>query len=79
MLQVLDERTRQPPVERFAMSGFECRFIASNHYLVTYWLDFDGRHSRRATLWRKTPQGWQALYHQGTLVEHTNEPTRSDG
>jgi hypothetical protein len=27
------------------------------------------RVTRRATLWRRTAAGWQALYHQGTLVE----------
>lgn len=68
VLQLLDERSRRPRAEHLAVSEFQCRRIAVNHYLVTYRLDHDGRHSRRATIWRYTRQGWQAIYYQGTLI-----------
>jgi len=37
---------------------------------LTYETDFDGRHARRSSLWRKQSEetGWRLYYHQGTLV-----------
>jgi hypothetical protein len=26
------------------------------------------RNTRRATIWRRTPDGWKVVYHQGTVV-----------
>lgn len=49
-------------------SGFALRELAPATYLLTYTLDQCGRLSRRATLWQRTAQGWQILYHQGTQI-----------
>lgn len=71
VLNMLEQRHRQPVDERLVMSEFECRRISAETYLVTYLLEQEsGRLSRRCTLWRHGPDGWRALYHQGTL---TNE------
>jgi len=37
-------------------------------YLLTYSLDQNGRPTRRASIWRREPDGWKILYHQGTIV-----------
>ena len=44
------------------------RRLGPDTYLFTYNLDQGERLTRRATIWRKTPQGWRILYHQGTIV-----------
>lgn len=49
-------------------SEFEVTEIAPDNYLLTYLLQQGERYSRRATLWRHSDAGWQAVYHQGTLV-----------
>lgn len=37
-------------------------------YLITYTLDQNGRLTRRSTVWRRDPDGWKILYHQGTII-----------
>jgi hypothetical protein len=44
------------------------RELGPGHYLHTYTLNQQGRLTRRATLWRQSPSGWQILYHQGTVI-----------
>lgn len=70
ILQKLDD---VPPVDAaeagWQTSDFHCRRLAADTYLLTYTLDQgDGRRTRRATIWRSTPGGWQIVYHQGTLM-----------
>jgi hypothetical protein len=51
-------------------SGFQCRKLSEEYFLLTYDLTQDyTRRSRRTTLWRLTPGGWQIAFHQGTLVQ----------
>ncbi len=68
ILDVLEERHRKPVEEDFQMMDFHCQMLAAGLFLTTYELDQSGRHSRRATLWRWTTNGWQIVYHQGTLI-----------
>ena len=37
-------------------------------YLLTYDLRQGDRLTRRATVWRRTADDWEVVYHQGTLV-----------
>jgi hypothetical protein len=51
-------------------SDFYCRELAPDLYQLTYTLLQDGgRKTRRSTIWRRTAEGWQAVFHQGTVVE----------
>ncbi|MBN8714002.1 MAG: DUF4440 domain-containing protein [Xanthomonadales bacterium] len=68
VLDTLERRHREAIVERLEVAEFRCQHLAADHYLVTYLLDQAGRLSRRATIWHRSEAGWQALYHQGTLV-----------
>jgi hypothetical protein len=68
VLDVLEERYRQPFEDDWQTSDFHCREIAADNYLLTYTLQQGPRITRRATLWRHTAQGWKIVYHQGTLV-----------
>lgn len=71
--EVLDELERRYSgsyVDDLEASGFQCRRLAENVYLVTYHLVQDGtRHTRRATIWERTPDGWKIIYHQGTIIQ----------
>jgi hypothetical protein len=69
VLDTLESRLPDPGEDKWVISDFLCREIARGNYLITYTLAQGPRITRRATLWRHTPKGWQALYHQGTIVE----------
>jgi hypothetical protein len=55
-------------------SEFGLRKLGSGTFLLTYTLDQNGRLTRRATIWQKSADGWQILYHQGTILndDHDN-------
>jgi hypothetical protein len=67
-LSVLKERQRKPVEEEWETKDFHVLEIALDNYLLTYTLVQPGRVTRRATLWRRHPGGWKAIYHQGTVV-----------
>lgn len=68
ILEVLEERLESPPEDIWQVEDFHCVEIAANHYLATYTLLQGPRMTRRATIWRRSADGWQAVYHQGTVV-----------
>lgn len=69
VLDVLEERHRQPFEDAWETHGFHCQELAPALYLLTYTLHQGARVTRRATLWRNTAEAWKAVYHQGTLVK----------
>jgi hypothetical protein len=69
VLDVLDKRYENPTKDVWEVNGFHCLEIAPDNFLATYTLKQGERVSRRATIWRRTPEGWQIVYHQGTLVQ----------
>ena len=69
---VLDEMERRYAgdyQDHWETSGFHCRKLADDVFLLTYTLLQKERRTRRATVWRKTPEGWKIVFHQGTVVE----------
>jgi hypothetical protein len=42
--------------------------IAAENFLLTYTLLQGARVTRRATIWRRSTDGWKIVYHQGTVV-----------
>ena len=69
VLDTLEARHHKPAAaEHLDVSDFRCQQVAADLFLATYTLDQSGRITRRATLWRQAAQGWQAVYHQGTVV-----------
>jgi hypothetical protein len=57
------------PIDVWSTTDFHCRLLAQDVYLLTYTLFQGERTTRRLTIWQKTPRGWQAVFHQGTIVE----------
>ncbi len=70
VLEVLEQRSRTPQTESRETFDFKCQRLAPDVYLLTYRLIQDRvRHTRRATIWQKTAEGWKTVYHQGTLMQ----------
>ena len=68
-LDELEKRFSVPHDDVWETSGFACRRLAQDVYLLTYTLLQDRtRLTRRATIWRKTNEGWKIVYHQGTVA-----------
>jgi hypothetical protein len=60
-------------------TDFALRRLSGDTFLLTYTLRQWQRVTRRATLWRKTAESWQALYHQGTMATgHTDDTMPGD-
>ena len=70
VLDVLEERFSAPHDDVWETSDFACRKLAENVCMLTYTLLQNRlRLTRRCTIWQKTPDGWKAVYHQGTIVQ----------
>jgi hypothetical protein len=70
VLELLEKRFANPGEDVWECSDFHCLELARDTYLVTYTLlQQKQRKTRRASIWRRSPQGWQVVYHQGTVVE----------
>jgi hypothetical protein len=70
VLEELDRRFAHTREDVWHASEFECRSIGLDTFLLTYTLlQNRERLTRRLTIWKKTPEGWKALYHQGTIVQ----------
>ena len=69
VLDALERRYSEPHEDDWQTEDFHCQEIAPDNYLLTYTLRQGPRVTRRATLWRRAPQGWVIVYHQGTVVE----------
>lgn len=68
VLDVLDERRRDPQPDPWEAGDFHCRHLAGDVYLLTYTLRQGARVTRRATIWQREADGWKIVYHQGTVV-----------
>ena len=70
VLEELERRRQNPKPDVWETSGFECRELSSDVYLLTYTLIQDHvRVTRRSTIWRRTSDGWKIVFHQGTIVQ----------
>jgi hypothetical protein len=70
VLDELEKRFSVPHADIWSTSDFQCRKLGEDTYLLTYTLLQDRvRLTRRATIWRKTPDGWKIVYHQGRVVQ----------
>lgn len=74
---ILAELERNPPLDAEVSGWRVCdnavRSMGENTYLLTYTLHQGNRITRRATIWQKLENGWQILYHQGTIVTEKDD------
>jgi hypothetical protein len=70
VLDLLEKRHAHPHRDVWAASGFVCRELAEDLYLLTYTLVQDEtRVTWRSTIWRRCGGDWKIAFHQGTVVE----------
>ena len=70
VIKTLVQRHSSPHADVWEVQDFYCRELGGGLYLAAYTLIQDSvRVTRRLTLWRRTPEGWKIVYHQGTVVE----------
>ncbi len=75
VMSTLEQRYTNPNYkdDLWETSDFHLRPLASATYLLTYTLiqhqSTGKRLTRRTTIWRQSASGWQALFHQGTIVQ----------
>lgn len=71
---ILQHLASAPPVDAasvgWSTSEYVMRSLSLDTFLLTYRLQQGDRVTLRSTLWRRTEQGWQILFHQGTVVSH---------
>jgi len=76
---ILQHLSQTPPIDAqlagWKTSGHALRKLGPDTYLLTYTLQQGDRITRRATIWRSTPQGWVILFHQGTIAAAGEEDT----
>jgi hypothetical protein len=70
VLSVLATREPDPTESSWRTEAHHCRLLSSDTYLFTYTLHQGDRITRRTTIWRQSASGWQALFHQGTIVQN---------
>jgi hypothetical protein len=68
VINFLQERYAKSEPELWSTQDFYCQEIAEDNYLLTYTLCLNSIHTQRATLWRRTGDGWKIIYHQGTII-----------
>jgi hypothetical protein len=68
VLDFLEKRYETTAEVVWEIEDFRCQEIATDNYLVTYTLFQGERVTRRTAIWRRTIEGWQIVYHQGTIV-----------
>jgi len=65
-------------VDSIDLSEVRTRVLAADVVLLTYTLSArapnGARRTRRSSIWRRTPDGWRILFHQGTVVPDNDEP-----
>ncbi|WP_217213384.1 DUF4440 domain-containing protein [Streptomyces sp. AC550_RSS872] len=55
------------PSDRYVVtSGIRGVRLAPDLVHLTFDTEYGGRHAHRSSLWRRTPDGWQIYFHQGT-------------
>ena len=70
VLDELERRFAVPHSDVWETSDFRCQRLAEDLYLLTYTLLQDRvRLTRRSTVWRRTPDGWKIVFHQGTIAQ----------
>lgn len=68
VLDTLEKRQQQPYAQDWETTDYYLQAVAPDLYLITYTLHQPTRVSARSSLWQNKPEGWQMLYHQGTVI-----------
>jgi len=67
ILTMLREETAEEDHGVIALTGLAARALAPGVVQVFWDSDRNGRRARRTSIWCERGDGWQLVYHQGTL------------
>ncbi|MDV6329539.1 DUF4440 domain-containing protein [Asticcacaulis sp. 201] len=68
VIETLLERYKTPEPDNWSCSDFSIRQLSEGLYQLNYVLLQPDRRTRRTTLWRKSGETWQIVFHQGTVI-----------
>jgi len=68
VLDELEKRQQNPFPQTWHTTDHYLQRIAEQLYLYSYTLHQPTRISQRTSLWLQSEDGWQLVYHQGTVV-----------
>ena len=68
VLDVLEDRLKNPTEDIFETKDFYCLEISQNNYLLTDTLIQGNRITRRTSIWRHLKNDWKIVFHQGKIV-----------
>ena len=68
------ERLRNPGDDPWTCSEFGLTELAQHVFLLTYVLEQAERRTMRSTIWRRDPDGWRVVFHQGTIAAPATPP-----
>jgi hypothetical protein len=77
VIDTLVRRGKVPGDEDWVLDDPRVRVLGPDTFALTYRLDQAGRLTRRLTLWRRDPDGWRILYHQGTIISSPQADRRA--
>jgi len=64
------------PIENtrsFEVSHFDITILAENVVLATYRVSENSIDSLRSSIWKQSQNGWQMIFHQGTICEKSKK------
>jgi CubicO group peptidase (beta-lactamase class C family)/ketosteroid isomerase-like protein len=77
VLDTLEQRYAEPHEDVWRAEDFYCQEIAPKNYLFTYAL-YQAQVTRRATIWRRTPDGWSIVITRVPLSKPSEYRSRNE-
>ena len=74
----LEGRHADSLADGYNIEEAESRILADDVVQVLYTLRTPSRVTRRSTLYRRRDSSWQAVFHQGTVIEGATAPSPND-
>jgi hypothetical protein len=68
-LSALRKRASNHAADNWIPYNFTCMAITDSAYLLTYCVQRNDGLSMRSSIWKKSNNQWQILFHQGTIVK----------
>ena len=68
VIDLLEERYKELEPHDWPCRDFALRELGAGLFQLNYVLEEPDRLTRRTTLWRRHPEGWRIVFHQGTVM-----------
>lgn len=68
ILGLLAEESGEPDTAEILVEDLHARALSGDLIQVFWDSSHNGRRARRTSLWRRVGDGWEQIYHQGTVL-----------